>query len=150
MPKMLRVIFCELNIALFSREESVLVDLLMTLKKLRAAMKSYTKVLKWAVRSQLSGYAFRRSRSTNTTPQCVLERMQHRMNLQSMVPIQKELHLPYPKATINVVYFDAKAVFQLLLTCPELNVDENDIFHDPNNNLHVGRHKHRIVIPENI
>ncbi|KAI2503693.1 hypothetical protein MHU86_10753 [Fragilaria crotonensis] len=57
------------------------------------------------------------------------------MKLQSMVPIQKELHLPYPKATINVVYFDAKAVFQLLLTCPELNVDENNIFHDPNNNL---------------
>jgi hypothetical protein len=63
---------CELNLALFSREESILVDLLMTLKKLRAAMKSYTKVmvLKWAVRSQLSGYAFHRSRSTITTPQC--------------------------------------------------------------------------------
>jgi hypothetical protein len=59
--------------------------------------------------------------------------MQHILNLQSLIPIQKDLYLPYSKTTIKVIYFDAKAVFQSLLTCPELNVDENYIFHDPNN-----------------
>jgi hypothetical protein len=31
----------------------------MTLKKLRAPMKSYSEVLKWAIRSQQAGFAFR-------------------------------------------------------------------------------------------
>jgi len=120
-----------LNLALFSREESVLVDLLMTLKKLRAPMKSYSEVLKWAIRSQQAGFAFRDVPQTSRS--AMLEKMQHRMNLQSLVPIQKELYLPYSKTTIKVIYFDAKAVFQSLLTCPELNVDDNYIFHDANN-----------------
>ena len=110
-----------------------MVDLLMTLKKLRAPMKSYSEILKWAVRSQLSGYAFRDVPQTSRS--VMLGRMQQRMNLQSLVPIQKDLYLPYSKTTIKVIYFDAKAVFQSLLTCPELNVDKNYIFHDPKNPL---------------
>ena len=92
---------CDLNLAMFSREESVMVDLLMTLKKLHAPMKSYSEILKWAVRSQLSGYAFRDVPQTSRS--VMLGRMQQRMNLQSLVPIQKDLYLPYSKTTIKVI-----------------------------------------------
>jgi hypothetical protein len=94
-------------------------------------MKSYSEVLKWGIRSQQAGFAFRDGPQTSRS--AMLEKMQHRMNLQLLVPIQKELYLPYSKTTIKAIYFDAKAMFQSLLTCPVLNFDNNYIFHDANN-----------------
>jgi hypothetical protein len=71
----------------------------MTLEKLRAPMRSYAEVLKWAVQTQPSGFAFRDGPQASRS--VMLERMQHRMNLQSLVvPVQKDLYLPYSKTTI--------------------------------------------------
>ena len=48
-----------LSLSLFSVEEKVQVDLLQTLKRLRAPMIAYDEIMKWASRSCLQGYVFR-------------------------------------------------------------------------------------------
>ena len=117
-----------LSLSLFSVEEKVQVDLLQTLKRLRAPMIAYDEIMKWAVRSSLQGHVFRdvplSSRKT------VVEKLKVRVDLDSLRPIVKELYLPYSKRFVEVVYFSAHAVFGSFLSCSELNQDQNYIFND--------------------
>ncbi|KAI2492029.1 hypothetical protein MHU86_22525 [Fragilaria crotonensis] len=120
-----------LSLSLFSVEEKVQVDLLQTLKRLRAPMIAYDEIMRWAVRSSLQGHIFRdvplSSRKT------VVEKLKVRVDLDSLRPVVKELYLPYSKRFVEVVYFSAHAIFGSFLSCSELNQDQNYIFNDENN-----------------
>ncbi|KAI2491591.1 hypothetical protein MHU86_22963 [Fragilaria crotonensis] len=120
-----------LELSLFSVEEKVQIDLLQTLKRLKAPMIAYDEVMKWAVRSCSEGHIFRDMPITSR--KTVMDKLRGRVGLDSLTPIVKELYLPYSNCHIEVVYFSAHAVFSSLLSCPDLNQDENYIFHDPNN-----------------
>ena len=119
-----------LSLSLFSAEEKVQVNLLQTLKRLRAPMIAYDEIMKWAVRSSLQGHVFRdvplSSRKT------VVKKLKVRVDLDALRPVVKELYLPYSKRFVKVVYFSAHAVFGSFLSCCELNQDQNDIFNDEN------------------
>ena len=120
-----------LNLSTFSLEEEVQVDLLQTLKRLRCPMIAYDEVMKWAVRSCSRGHSFRdipiSSRKT------VMDKFRDRVDFEGLTPMLKKLYLPYSNCYVDVVYFSAHAVFNSLLSCAELNRDENYIFHDPDN-----------------
>jgi hypothetical protein len=120
-----------LNLATFSLEEEVQVDLLETLKRLRCPMIAYDELMKWAVRSCSRGHTFRdipiSSRKT------VVDKLCDRVDFEGLTPILKQLYLPYSNCYVDVVYFSAHAVFNSFLTCVDLNRDENYIFHDPDN-----------------
>ena len=124
-----------LSLSLFSIEEKVQVDLLQTLKKLRAPMVAYDEIMRWAIRSSLQGHVFRdiplSSRKT------VVKKLKVRVDVDSLCPIVKEIYLPYSKRFVEVVFFSAHAIFGSFLSCPDLNQDQNYIFndeHDPNCN----------------
>ncbi|KAI2508819.1 hypothetical protein MHU86_5553 [Fragilaria crotonensis] len=118
-----------LNGALFSLEEEVQVDLLRTLQRLKCPMIAYDEVMKWAVRSCSRGHTFHdlpiSSRKT------VVDKLRDRVDYEGLSPIVKHLYLPYSNCTVDVVYFNAHAVFNSFLSCPDLNRDENYIFHNP-------------------
>jgi hypothetical protein len=119
------------DVALFSIEERVLVDLLHTLKKLNTPMIAYGEILKWAVRSASSGYEFREG--PQTSRKHIISKMQLRLNQDDFSPKTHQLYLPFSKGTIQVIYFDIKEVLKSLLTCPAINKDKNYIFHDAAN-----------------
>ena len=62
----------------------------------------------------------------------MLKKLYERHNLSELKPKEKKLLLPYSKKVVNIVYFDAQAVFKSLLSCPILNTDENLLFEDDN------------------
>jgi hypothetical protein len=119
------------DVALFSNEERVLIDLLHTLKKLKTPMKAYGEILKWAVRSAGSGYEFREG--PQTSRKYIVSKMQSRLHQDNFTPKTHNLYLPFTKGTVEVIYFDIKEVLKSLLTCPGLNKDENYMFHDDAN-----------------
>jgi hypothetical protein len=45
--------------------------------------------------------------------------------MKQLLPRVAQLRLPHSKQIVNVTYFDAKAVFTSMLSCPILNRDEN-------------------------
>ncbi|KAI2511579.1 hypothetical protein MHU86_2833 [Fragilaria crotonensis] len=55
------------------------------------------------------------------------------VDFEGLMPMLKQLYLPYSNCYVDVVYFSAHAVFNSLLSCAELNRDKNYIFHDPDN-----------------
>lgn len=116
------------DVAVFSNEERVLIDLLHTLKILNTPMKAYGEILKWAVRSASSGYEFQEG--PQTSRKYIISKMQSRLNQDDFSPKTHQLYLPFTKGTIEVIYFDIKEVLKSLLTCPGINKDENYIFHD--------------------
>ena len=119
-----------LSLSLFSVEEKVQVDLLQTLKRLRAPMIAYDEIMKWASRSCLQGHAFQDvSISSQKT---VIDKLKARVDLDSLHPHVKELYLPYSKCFVEVVYFSAHSIFGSFLSCPDLNQDQNYIFNDDN------------------
>lgn len=117
-----------LSLSLFSVEEKVQVDLLQTLKRLRAPMIAYDEIMKWAARSCLQGYVFRDGPIMSR--KAVIEKLKSRVDLDSLRPMVKQLYLPYSKCFVDVVYFSAHAVFGSFLSCPDLNQDQNFIFNN--------------------
>lgn len=119
-----------LSLSLFSVEEKVQVDLLQTLKRLRAPMIAYDEIMKWASRSCSQGHVFRdvpiSSRKT------VIDKLKVRVDCDSLKPHVKELYLPYSKCFVEVVYFSAHSIFGSFLSCPDLNQDQHYIFNDDN------------------
>ena len=119
-----------LSLSLFSVEEKVQVDLLQTLKRLRAPMIAYDEIMKWASRSCLQGHVFRDV--PISSQKTVLDKLKGCMDLDSLHPHVKELYLPYSKCFVEVVYFSAHSIFRSFLSCPDLNQDQNYIFNDDN------------------
>ncbi|KAI2495582.1 hypothetical protein MHU86_18941 [Fragilaria crotonensis] len=64
-------------------------------------------------------------------PMIAYDELRDRVDYEGLSPIVKHLYLPYSNCTVDVVYFNAHAVFNSFLSCPDLNRDENYIFHDP-------------------
>jgi hypothetical protein len=62
-----------------------------------------------------------------------MDKLRDRVDFEGLTPILKQLYLPYSNVYVDVVYFSAHAVFESILSCAELNRDENYIFHDPDN-----------------
>jgi hypothetical protein len=50
--------------------------------------------------------------------------------MHELIPKDKQLYLPHSKRAVLMDYFNASAVFALLLSCPTLNQDEHFLFHD--------------------
>ena len=111
----------------YTTNEKVQVDLLRVLKELKAPLKTFKEVLDWASRAASTGYNFTRAQPTRAT---VLNSIYQRQNMKHLLPQTKKLQLPHSKKTIDVIYFDAKAVFASMLSCPVLNKDENFMFHN--------------------
>jgi hypothetical protein len=115
-----------LGLDLLSTEEKYQGDLLRTLKRLKAPLKTYKEILDWAKRASMGGYHFNTDRPTRSS---LISKMLERHNMSGLEPIEKKLLFPQSKQVVNMVYFDAKAVFASLLTCPTLNHDDNYLFH---------------------
>ncbi|KAI2500694.1 hypothetical protein MHU86_13777 [Fragilaria crotonensis] len=116
-----------LSLSLFSREEQVQIDLLQTLNRLGAPMKAYEEVMRWATRSVQQGHNFCDAQLTSR--KTLVSKLSARLSRVALEPIRADLYLPYSNVTISIVYFNASAVFTDLLSCPQLNRDENYIFH---------------------
>lgn len=109
----------------FSIQEKVPVDLLRTLKGLKAPLKTFQEVLNWAERAKCAGYHFTEGKPTRKSLLSKLQAMTHMKELQ---PKTKKFQLPHSKRSVEMVYFDAKAVMTSLLSCPQLNQDPNYLF----------------------
>ena len=107
------------------------VDLIRTLQRLKCPMIAYDQVVKWAVRSCSRGHSFHNL--PISSHKTVVDKVHDCVNYKGLSPILKHLHIPYSNCTFAVVYFNAHAVFNSLLSCPDLNRDENYNFHDPEN-----------------
>ena len=94
-------------------------------------MIAYDEVMKWAIRSCFRGHSFHHipisSRKT------AMGKFHDRVDFEGLTTRLKQLYLPYSNCYVDVVYFSARAVFNSLLSCAELNRDENYISHDPDN-----------------
>ena len=119
-----------LSLSLFSVEEKVQIDLLQTLRRLRAPLITYEEIMRWASRSCSQGYSFRDAPITSR--KSVLDKLKVRVNVKSLEPMVKQLYLPYSKCFVEVVYFSAHSIFGSFLSCPDLNQDQNYIFNDDN------------------
>jgi hypothetical protein len=87
-----------LFLSLFPVEKKVQVDLLQTLKRLRAPMIAYDEIIKWASRSCLQGHAF--CDVPISSQKTVLDKLKGCMNLDSFHPHVKVLYLPYSKCFV--------------------------------------------------
>jgi Plavaka transposase len=114
----------------YSIDEKVQVDLLHTLKKLKAPLICFQEVLAWASRAHSMGYQF--SGVTQPTRKTLLEKLCRKNCMTGLQPQEKKLRLPQSKQVVKMIYYDAKAVFSSLLSCPILNQDENYLFHEEN------------------
>jgi len=115
----------ELPLNKFSIQEKVQVDLLRTLKQLKAPLKTFQEILNWSERAKHAGYRFTEGKPTRKSLLAKLQAMTHLKDLQ---PQTKKLQLPHSKQTVEIVYFNAKAVMTSLLSCTQLNKDENYLF----------------------
>jgi hypothetical protein len=115
----------ELSLDRFSIQEKVQVDLLRTLKQLKAPLKTFQEVLNWSERAKCAGYRFTEGKPTRKS---LLSKLQAMTHLKELQPQTKKLQLPHSKQTVDIVYFNAKAVMASLLSCPQLNKDENYLF----------------------
>ena len=113
----------------YTQEEKAHIDLLKTLQSLKAPLKTFDQILAWVSRAKATGYTFN---SAQPSREKVLKKLYERHNLSELKPKEKKLLLPYSKRVVNIVYFDAKAVFKSLLSCPILNTVENLLFEDDN------------------
>jgi hypothetical protein len=120
-----------LSLSLFSVEEKVQIDLLQTLKRLRAPLIAYEEIMRWASRSCLQGYSFRDVPIMSRKG--VIDNIKVRVDVKSLQPLVKQLYLPYSKCFVEVVYFSAHSIFGSFLSCTDLNQDQNYIFNDDNN-----------------
>jgi Plavaka transposase len=115
----------ELPLNKFSVQEKVQVDLLRTLKRLKAPLKTFQEVLDWSERAKCAGYRFTEGKPTRKS---LLSKLQAMTHLNELQPQTKKLQLPHSKQTVEIVYFSAKAVMTSLLSCPQLNQDQNYLF----------------------
>ena len=99
--KLLKLRANPLGLARFSPEEEVLIELLQLLRELHCPLKAFEIILKWAAKSNGSGYTFRADRQ----------------------PTRKKVI-----SIVSMIYFDASEVFASLLSCPTINQDENYFF----------------------
>jgi hypothetical protein len=113
----------------YTCEEKAHIDLLQTLRDLKAPLKTFDTILGWVSRAKAIGYNFS---CTQPSRETVLKKLYERHNLLDLKPKEKKLLLPYSKKIVNIVYFDAQAVFKSLLSCPILNTDDNLLFEDDN------------------
>jgi hypothetical protein len=97
-------------------------QLLHLLNELKAPLNAFTAVLNWAAKANDCGYFFK----VGGQPSCkkMIQKLYTRYNMKGLIPKEKQLHLPFSKQTISMVYFDASEVFASLLSCPTLNKDE--------------------------
>ena len=117
-----------LGLALFSREEEVLIELLQLLKDLHCPLKAFEIILTWAAKSNGSGHTFREG--CQPTRRKVIANLYERYNMNGLIPKEKKLYLPYTQRIVSMIYFDASEVFASLLSCPTLNQDANYFFDD--------------------
>lgn len=110
----------------FSLEEKVQIELLDLLRKLNCPLKAFSLVLKWAAKSNGSGYMFREG--CQPTRKKVISKLYQRYNMNGLIPKEKKLYLPYTQRIVSMIYFDASEVFASLLSCPTLNQDANYFF----------------------
>jgi hypothetical protein len=115
----------QINVEDMSTQEMFQIDLLKTLMRLKAPIKTYKEVLDWARRANESGFHFS---TDHPSREKLISKLQDRLNITTLKPKEKHLLLPHSKKIVNMVYFDAKAVFASMLTCPVLNQDKNYLF----------------------
>ena len=113
----------DLGRAHFSREEEVLIELLQLLKDLHCPLKAFEIILMWAAKSNGSVHTF--CEGCQPTRSKVMANLYERYNMNGLIPNEKKLYLPYMQRTVSMIYFDAREVFALLLSCPTLNQDTN-------------------------
>lgn len=124
--KLLKLRANPLGLARFSPEEEVLIELLQLLRELHCPLKAFEIILKWAAKSNGSGYTFRADRQP--TRKKVISELFERYNMKGLIPKEKRVYMPYTQRIVSMIYFDASEVFASLLSCPTINQDENYFF----------------------
>jgi Plavaka transposase len=111
----------ELGIGRLSPEEKLHLDLLHILKSHRLLLNIFSPTLKFAVKVNASGVVL----LSDVVPsrESVMWKVFDHCSMHSLEPRQKLCLLPIAKRHVNMVYFDASAVFASLLSCPVLNQD---------------------------
>ena len=117
------------DLARFSCEEKVHIELLQLVRDLKAPLKAFNLILNWAAKSNESGHIFHVG-PRQPTHKKVMKNLYDRYNTHALIPKEKQLYLPYSQQVVKVVDFDASAVFASLLSCPTINRDESFLFHD--------------------
>ena len=110
----------DLGIGRLSSEEKLHLDLLHILKSHRLPLNIFSPTLKFALKVNASGVAL-----SDVVPsrKSVISKLFDHYSMHSLAPRQKQCFLPIAKRHVNMVYFDASAVFASLLSCPVLNQD---------------------------
>ncbi len=107
-------------------------ELLHILKSHRLPLNTFAPTLKFAVKLNSLGISLSdapKRRRTN-----IAKLFRHYMyNIEALAPQQKACLLPIAQTSVNVVYFNARAVFASLLSCLNLNQDHKYMFRDPTN-----------------
>ena len=83
----------------------------------------------WAQRAHHDGFKFGGNQPSRKT---IMKKLFERHNLMGLQPKVKKLLLPYSQKVVEMIYFDAEAVFQSLLSCPILNHESNVLLNEDN------------------
>ncbi len=98
------------------------IKLMQLLKDMKVPLKAFSFILNWAAKSNERVHLFKVGCQPSLKK--VIKNLYQRYNMNGLISKEKQLYLPYCKRTVLMVYFDASAVFALLLSCPTLNQDE--------------------------
>ena len=113
----------------YTVDEVLQIDLIRTLRTLKVPLKTYDAVMGWAQRAHRDGFKFGGNQPSRKT---IMKKLFERHNLMGLQPKVKKLLLPYSQKVVEMIYFDAEAVFQSLLSCPILNHESNVLLNEDN------------------
>ena len=114
----------------FSMQDKMQLELLHILKSHRLPLNTFAPTLKFAVKLNSLGISLSDAPKTRKT---IIAKLFRHYNMEALAPQQKACLLPIAQTSVNVVYFNARAVFASLLSCPNLNQDHKYMFRDPTN-----------------
>jgi hypothetical protein len=113
----------------YTVDEVVQIDLIHTLRTLKVPLKTYDAVMGWAHRAHSDGFKFGGNQPSRKS---IMKKLFERHNMMGLQPKAKKLLLPYSQKVVEMIYFDAGAVFQSLLSCPVLNHESNILLNGDN------------------
>ena len=127
----------------FSKHQSTAIDLLNRLRQKNAALNTYESMMEWHLRA--NGVLNNRQKLSTYSQYISRESLYSFLRIRYNIPEEsysnvKKITLPHSKAKVNIVWNDAQAIIQSLLTDPRIKDEDylffnNDPFAAPPDNL---------------
>ena len=117
----------EFGLDRYSIEDRMQLELLHILKSHRLPLNTFAPTLAFAIKLNALGVSLEHAPKTRKT---IIAKLFKHFNMEAMAPRQKACMLPMGNKAVNVVFFNARAVFASLLSCPFLNQDHKYMFRD--------------------